>query len=129
MKLLTTILAAIITMTAAAQQAEISVNTKNATYTAQFTQLLKHKPFGVTIGVTNQREAILTLRAQPKIENSNIVLNFQQGITWDDKQTYYYQATGLGYDFGKSILFTNLALRNNRKDLTAGLQVSLAIKL
>ena len=129
MKLLTTIFAAIITMTAAAQQAEISVNTKNATYTAQFTQLLKHKPFGVTIGVTNQREAILTLRAQPKIENSNIVLNFQQGITWDDKQTYYYQATGLGYDFGKSILFTNLALRNNRKDLTAGLQVSLAIKL
>ena len=129
MKLLTTIFAAIITMTAAAQQAEISVNTKNATYTAQFTQLLKHKPFGVTIGVTNQREAILTLRAQPKIENSNIVLNFQQGITWDDKQTYYYQAAGLGYDFGRSILFTNLALRNNRKDLTAGLQVSLAIKL
>ena len=129
MKLLTTIFAVIITMTASAQQAEISVNTKNATYTAQFTQLLKHKPFGVTIGITNQREAILTLRAQPKIENSNIVLNFQQGITWDDKQTYYYQATGLGYDFGKSILFTNLALRNNRKDLTAGLQVSLAIKL
>ena len=129
MKLLTTIFAAIITMTAAAQQAEISVNTKNATYTAQFTQLLKHKPFGFTIGITNQREAILTLRAQPKIENSNIVLNFQQGITWDDKQTYYYQATGLGYDFGKSILFTNLSLRNNRKDLTAGLQVSLAIKL
>lgn len=129
MKLYYTILAAIITMTAAAQQAEFSVNTKNALYTAQFTQFIKNKPFGVTIGLTNQKEAILSLRAQPKIENSNLVLNFQQGITWDEGKTYYYQATGFGYDFGKSILLTNLCLRNNRKDLAAGLQVSLAIKL
>lgn len=108
--------------------AELSVNTKQATYTAQVTQFIAGKPLGVTIGVTDSREALLTLRGMPKIENSNFVLNFQQGITWNNTGTFYYQATGAGYDFGKSILLANLTLRNTKRDLQAGIQLSIAFK-